>query len=81
MPEKILKKESINPHEKVDLIAGNFDDKTQPPTVVLRIYPKHKASLVKWEEVNVGTKENYTKVFKIHNKSGDIIFAELVKLS
>ena len=81
MPEEILKKESINLHKKLDLIAGHFDDKTQRPRVELRIYPKHKASLVKWEEVDVGTKTNYTKVFKIHNQSSDIVFVELVKLS
>ncbi len=69
MPEEILQKRTINPHEKVTLNAAD-------PKVILKLdYSPSVKHLVTRQEDFRGQ----TKIFTIHNHSNFLIYAQLVK--
>ena len=71
MPEEILQKRTINPHEKAFLSTDN-------PEVILKLdYPLSVKHLVTTQEELCG----YTKVFTIHNQSNLLVYAQMVKHS
>ena len=71
MPEEILQKRTINPHEKAFLSTDN-------PEVFLKLdYPASVEHLVTTLEELHG----YTKIFTIHNQSNLLVYAQMVKRS
>jgi len=69
VPEEILQKRTINPHEKVTLSADN-------PKVILKLdYSPSVKHLVTTQEELRGQ----NKIFTIHNQSNFLVYAQLVK--
>ena len=69
MPEEILRKRTINPHETVTLSTDN-------PKVILKLdySPSVKHLITTQEELG-----GQTKVFTIHNQSNFLVYAQVVK--
>jgi hypothetical protein len=82
MPEEVLEKRIINPHEQATLSAGEFDTKTRTPKIVLQLnYPQSVKNLVSCREELAGTEPHCSKIFTIHNQSNFLVYARLVKQS
>lgn len=80
MSEVVLEKRTINPREEATLNAGQIDAEIRTPIVILQLdYPESIKHLVTYTEELHGQGEHRSKVFKVHNQSNFLVYAQLVK--
>jgi len=71
---EVLDSIMIEPRKSGTLNGGQWSNISPPPKIRLNVYATNE-SRVKSEEINLGSKENYTMTYRINNHNDSPAFA------